>query len=323
MSIYTRDPNAADSNTPSPFTAKDASHAAFYAGFAKGMFSAFDGIVLFASSKDLRLVFWDLLKPIRNAQILYVSSGILIFLLLRDPADDLTELFWTISRWGRIVTVLSTFLLERQYKSQTTMFYAALKQLNPQFADQLQAQEKAKTSLRFKWNNFKRVAKLTLFKMTGGIINKIFPGGKYIAVPAVKFASMRPVLGTPVAAGLAAIHAIPAEILESSRVDDALVSLGEAVIDADDLGTEIIREYNIRLDEKSRTYFYDRYRGYLSGCGFVYSLLSAVPFLGIPITLISECGAACVVTDIIKRNLSKDHRKPLVGEETFQHEKTS
>lgn len=305
------------------FRTKDASHAAFYAGFVKGMFAAFDGIVLFASSDRLRAVFWNLLAPIRNAQILYLSCGILIFLVLRDPADDLSELFWTISRWGRIVTVLSTFVLERKHRAKSAMFFAALRELNPQFGEQLEAKTKAKTSFLFKWNKFKRVAKLTLFKAAGAIINTFFSSGKYVAIPAVKFVSMRPVLGTPVAAGLASIHLIPAQILESSRVDDALVSLGEAVIDADDLGTDITREYVIRLDEHSRKYFEDRYRGYLSGCGFVYSLLTAVPFLGIPMTLIAECGAACVVTDVIKRNLTKENRRSLVGEQVFQRDKTS
>lgn len=305
------------------FGIKDASHAAFYAGFAKGMFSAFDGIILFASSNRLRAVFWNLLAPIRNAQIFYLACGILIFLLLRDPADDLSQLFWTLSRWGRIMTVLSTFILERQYKAKSTMFFAALRELDPQFGEQLEAKTKAKTSFRFKWDKFKRVAKLTLFKKAGTIIDKLFPSGKYIAIPTVKFVSMRSVLGTPFAAGLASIHLIPTEILESSQVDDALVSLGEAVIDADDLGADITREYIIRLDEHSRKYFQDRFRGYLSGCGFVYSLLTAVPFLGIPLTLIAECGAACVVADVVKRNLTKENRRSLVGEEVFQRDKTS
>lgn len=221
------------------------------------------------------------------------------------------------------MTVLSGFILERQYRADSIMFFAALKELNLQFGEQLEARPKAKTSLRYKWNKFKRIAKLALFKAAGSIINKLFPSTKYIAIPVVKFISMRPVLGAPVAAGLASIHFIPADILESSRVDDALVSFGEAVIDADDLGTDITFEYTMRLDENSREYFGDRYRGYLSGCGFVYSLLTAVPFLGIPMTLIAECGAACVVADVVKRNLTKENRRALVGEEVFQPDKDS
>lgn len=315
---------SAASGTFAPFQPKDASHGAFYAGFAKGMFSAFDGMLLFASSKQLRAVFWSLLAPMRNAQIAYACAGILIFFLLRDPADDLSELFWTISRWGRVVTVLTTFLLEKKYHANTIMFFESLKVLNPTFANALEQTPKGKTSLKDKWNKVKRVAKLTLFKVAGGIIKTIFPGGKYIAVPAVKFVSMRPVLGTPVAAGLASIHAIPAEFLESSRVDDALVSIGEAVIDADELGIDTTREFQTRLDsEETRHYFAERYRGYLTGCGFVFSLLEAVPFLGIPMSLIAECGAACVVTDIVKRNLEKENRKPLVCEDLLKHEKAA
>lgn len=324
MSIIARPGTAASSeDPPKPAINKDASHAAFYAGFGKGMMSAFDGLVLFISSKNIQSIFWELLAPIRNAQILYLSTAILLVLLLRDPADDLNELFWTLSRWGRIVTVLSSFVLERSYKANSAMFYAALKEINPEFGAYIESKEKAKTSLRFKFNKFKRVTKLTLFKMTGAIVNKLLPGGKYLAIPAVKFVSMKPVLGTPVAAAVSAIHVIPADILESSRVDDVLVSLGEAVIDADDLGTDITKSYSRTLEEAPRKYFYDRYRGYLSGCGFVYSLFTAVPFLGIPMTLIAECGAACVVADIVKRNLDKDNRKQLVGEENFKREKTS
>lgn len=309
---------------PAPFQKKDASHGAFYAGFFKGMFSAFDGMLLFASSKQLRRVFWSLLAPMRNAQIAYVATGVLIFLLLRDPADDASELFWTISRWGRIVTVLTTFLLEKKYHANSIMFFEALNVLNPSFAQALKDTPKTKTSLKDKWNKVKRVAKLTLFKATGAIINRIFPGGKYIAIPAVKFVSMRPVLGAPVAAGLASIHAIPVEFLESSHVDDALVSIGEAILDADELGTDATREFQTRLDsEETRHYFAERYRGYLTGCGFVYSLLEAVPLLGIPMSLIAECGAACVVTDIVKRNLDKENRRPLVCEDKVNHDKTS
>lgn len=318
-------PGASASNgTSLPFQPKDASHGAFYAGFAKGMFSAFDGMLLFASSKQLRGKFWSLLAPMRNAQIAYASMGLLIFLLLRDPADDATELFWTISRWGRVVTVLTTFLLEKKYHANSIMFFESLKVLNPGFASALEQTPKTKASSQDKWNKFKRVAKLTLFKMAGAIINKVFPGGKYIAVPAVKFVSMRPVLGAPVAAGLASIHAIPVEFLESSRVDDALVSIGEAILDADELGTDSTREFRTRLDsEETRQYFAQRYRGYLTGCGFVFSLLEAVPFLGIPMSLIAECGAACVVTDVVKRNLEKDNRRSLVCEDALKHDKTS
>lgn len=317
-------PNSSAASPPIVFQPKDASHGAFYAGFAKGMFSAFDGMLLFASSKKLRSVFWSLLAPMRNAQIAYLAVGVLIFLLLRDPADDASELFWTLARWGRIVTVLTTFLLEKKYRANSIMFFEALQVLNPSFALALKETPVAKTSFRDKWNKVKRVAKLTIFKMMGGIIKRIFPGGRYITVPAAKFISMRPVLGTPVAAGLASIHALPVEFLESSHVDDALVSIGEAVLDADELGTDVTREFQTRLDsEETRTYFAERYRGYLTGCGFVYSLLEAVPLLGIPMSLIAECGAACVIVDIVKRNLEKENRRALVCEDEVKHDKTA
>lgn len=301
------------------YGAKDASHAAFYAGFFKGIFSAFDGILLFSSRKPLRAVFWDVLKPLRNAQVAYAAIGVLLFLFLRDPADDLTELFWTISRWGRVVTVVTTFLLDKRLNANSVMFFAALKQLDPSFGAALEAKEKGKVSMRDRWHRFKRVAKLTLFKMAGALINLIFPGGRRLAIPAVKFVSMRPTLGTPVAAALSVIYALPIEFLESSHVDDMLISFGEAILDADGLGTDLTKAYSSRLNsEDSRNYFADRYRGYITGCGFVYSLLSAVPFLGVPMTMVAECGAACVVVDIVKRNLDKTNRHPLACEDALQ-----
>ncbi|KAI0562196.1 hypothetical protein FGB62_64g145 [Gracilaria domingensis] len=285
---------------------KDASHGAFYSGFVKGMVAAVDGIKLFATSDSLRKQFWQLMKPIRNAQIVYASSGVLLFLLLRDPADDITELFWTISRWGRIVTVLTSIILEYQYGATSAMFFAALKERDPEFGAAVENRPKTKKSFREKLSGLKRAAKLTMFKLAGAIVQKVFPGG------------------TGIAAAVSAVHAIPAEILETSRVDDVLVSFGEAVVDADEAGEESVADYTKRLESvEMRTYFFKRYRGYIAGCGFVYSLLSAVPFLGIPLTLISECGAACLVTEIVHRNLDKEFRKPLTCEESLQNKKES
>lgn len=306
------------------FAKKDASHSAFYAGLGKGMLAAVDGMKLFLFSKELHAVFWRLLTPIRNGQIAYLAAGLLLFILMRDPADDLTELFWTLSRWGRIVTVITSLILEKQFHADNEMFVAALKVRNPQFGAAVEAKQKTKTSLRAKFIKFKRVAKIGLFKAAGTVINTLIPSARIVAVPAVKFVSMRPVLGDGVSAAISAIHLLPVETLASSKLDDALVSFGEAIIDADDLGQDITKFYMHRMDsQEMRDYFASRYRGYLTGCGFVYSILSSIPFLGIPITLIAECGAACVVADIVQRNLEKEHRLPLACEDAMRHTKDS
>lgn len=304
------------------FSRKDASHAAFYSGVGKGILAAFEGIQLFFTSKRLRMEFWELMKPIRNAQIMYFSIGVLIFLLVRDPADDMSELFWTISRWSRVITVITTLLLENRHKADHAMFFAALKEKNLAFGEALEKKQIEKASIRVKLSKVTRVAKITLFKVAGTMLQRLFPAGRHITVPIVKFISMRPVLGDGVAAAVAGIHAIPLDILESSRMDDALVSFGEAVIDADDLGSEMTKEYRRRLDtEQVKHYFEQRFRGYTTGCGFVYSLLCAIPFVGIPMTLIGECGAACLVADIVERNLLKENSMSLVGEECFANKK--
>eukprot|EP00178_Gracilaria_changii_P009134 TRINITY_DN269_c0_g1_i1.p3 TRINITY_DN269_c0_g1~~TRINITY_DN269_c0_g1_i1.p3 ORF type:complete len:320 (+),score=45.33 TRINITY_DN269_c0_g1_i1:6988-7947(+) len=313
-----------DATGPITHAKKDASHGAFYSSFVKGMKAAVDGIILFSKSGTLRKQFWQLSKPVRNAHIAYVSAGVLLFLFLRDPADDITELFWTISRWGRIVTVLTSTILEYQYGATSAMFFAALKERDPEFGAAVASRPKTRKSVRERLSGFKRAAKLTMFKLAGAIVQRVFPGGKYVAVPVIKFILVRPVLGTGVGAAVSAVHAIPAEILESTRVDDVLVSFGEAVVDANEAGEDSVADYTKRLEtSEMRTYFFKRYRGYIAGCGFVYSLLSAIPFLGIPLTLISECGAACLVTDIVHRNLDKEFRKPLTCEEAIQNKKQS
>lgn len=317
-------PRRAEPSTTAYHATKDASHRAFYTGFVKGMQSAIEGIQLFISSKPLQKKFFNVIKPICSAQVLYVSCAILLFLLVKNPADSVVELFWTFVRWSRLVSLITSFILERYLKANTEIFFEALRIKNPAFADALSDKPIVKKTAREHLTKLKRIAKLLAFKMTGSIVGSVFPGGKFIVVPAVKFVSMKPVLGTSVAGAMAAIHLIPAEILESSILDDLLVSFGEAIIDADDMGLDSTRDYSRRLDSvEMRTYFIDRYRGYLTGCGFAYSMLSTVPFLGIPICLIAECGAACVVVNVVERNLEKQRRKSLLCEEAMTNGKSS
>lgn len=304
-------------------TQKDASTAAFYSGFFKGARSALDGIVLFFSSPKLRKIAWEVAKPLRNAEIAYVSAGLFIFLVLRNPSAGLTEFLWTLSSWGKVVTMITALILDKGFDANSTMFFASIRERRPSFADALEKTPTVRTSIRERVSTFKRVAKLTAFKAAGSLIRAVIPGGQYIAIPALKFVSLRPVLGNVVAAAVAAVDIIPTQMLDSSHFDDALVSFGEAVVDADDFGSDITRKYARRLQPEVRDYFSDRYRGYLAGCGFVYSLLSSVPFVGIPMLLIGECGAACLILDIVERNLEKGRRVPLPCEEQIAIDRAS
>lgn len=303
---------------------KNASNPAFYVGVGKGVLSAFDGIRLLLTSNVLRKVFWQVLKPIRSVQIVYISIAVLLVFLIRDPADDYKELLWTLSRWARVVTIFTTLVLEKYFHANSIIFFAALKEKNPAFGHALEQKERTHTSTHEKFTKFKRVAKLTCFKVMGSVINAVFPASRRIAMPLVKFLSMRSILGDGVSASIAAIDFLPPDVLAASRIDDFLLSFGESIIDGAELGHDATKEFSKRLPNgETRKYFEDRYRGYLTGCGFFYSLLSAIPFLGILMTLVAECGAACVVADIVERNLEKSDRMPLVGEEAIRHSKSS
>lgn len=298
---------------------KNASHAAFYSGVAKGFACGVDGLLLFASKKELRILLKDSLAPLRSAALGYAALCVLLFLLMRNPADSFTELLWTMSRWSRILTVLVSLLLERQFHARSAMFFAALHAQDPAYGAALQALQPVKPTTAERVQKGKRIAKMIAFRIAGAVIQRVFPGGKYIALPAIKFITMRPTLGNGVAAAMAAVHLIPEDILAASSIDEGLVSFGEAILDADDLGRDATRDFSRRLDSaETRLYFTKRYRGYLTGCGFLYSLLSAIPFLGIPLTLICECAAAIVVLDIVQRNLEKDNRRALACEEVLR-----
>lgn len=304
-------------------TPKDASHGAFYAGFAKGAASAVEGMVLFVKTPKLQQIAWEAMGPMCKAQFVYISAALIFIVVFYDFKADFGELFWAISRWGRIVTIALNIILDLFSGANKSMFFAALREKNGDFANALEEMPEIRASFRQKWTNFKRIGKLALFNLTGKLIKWIIPGGKYLAIPVMKFVSMRPVLGNGVAAAVAAVHAMPLDTLESSRVDDILVVFGESVVDADDLGADLTKKYSRRLDEETRTYFGDRYRGYIVGCGFVYGLMSAVPLLGIPMSLIGECGAACLISDIVQRNLEKEARRALPAEELLGRPKTS
>jgi hypothetical protein len=294
---------------------KDASHGAFYAGAAKGFGSALEGLLLFLARPELRARLRDSLTLIFGAHIPHaiVAAGVILF--LRYRADDLGQLLWTFSRWARIITVAMTYLLDRQHKATEAMFFDALAAKNPAFAAAVRAQPPIKKTMLEKFDRYKRIAKMMSFRAAGTVVAYIIPGGRFIVIPIIKYISMRPTLGGEVAAVVAAIHALPDSILQRSHIHDFLMAFSEAVLDAAELGHDSVTWYIKRLDgDEMREYFRERYRGYMSGMGFFYSVLMQVPFLGIPLVLIAECGAAVMVIDIVTRNLEKEERLSLPGE---------
>lgn len=259
-----------------------------------------------------------------NASAIYLATGVIIFGATRNmQAEGLNGLLGTMSRWGRIIVVALNGFYDLTSKANSRLFFTTLRVKNEPFANTIEKQPIVRTTFRNRWAKLKRVIKLTTFKVTAALVRWLIPNGRFIAIPAVKFVSMRPVLGNEVAAAVSLVDALPLQILHSTIVDDILVSFGESIIDADDLGTDITKQFARRLEGQKRTYFAERYRGYITGCAFVYSMLSAVPIIGIPVALAAECGAACMIADIVRRNLEKDDRIAFPGEEHFSKSKDS
>jgi hypothetical protein len=299
-------------------TIKDASHCAFYAGAAKGFVSAIEGLLLFLAHPELRARLYDSMVALFRTHTWHAAVAALVVVYMRVKSDSVGELLWTFSRWARIVTVTMTFLLGSKLKATEAMFFDALHATHPAFADAVRSQPPIRSTPREKLERYKRIAKMTAFRLAGTIVAHVVPGGKFIVIPVIKYISMRPTLGGPVATAVAAIHVLPDSILAQSHIDDFLMSFSEAVIDATELGNDSVRPYIKRLDSgATREYFRERYRGYVTGMGFFYSVLMQVPFLGIPLVVIAECGAAVMVVDIVARNLEKDARLPLTGEQVL------
>jgi hypothetical protein len=249
-------------------TAKDASHAAFYAGVAKGFASGMEGFILFLSRAELRQRLNDSLSSTMNAQILYAALAAAVVIFIRDPADDVASLVWALSRWGRILTLIVTLFLERKVKATEAMFFDALAAKDPAFASAVRARAPAKRGRRERLAKYKRVAKMTAVRLAGAFVARWLPGGRFVAIPALRYITLRPTLGGPAALAVSSIHALPESVLALGHLDDLLVSMSEAVLDADELGFDAVRTYTKRLEwPDTQDYFRERYRGYVTGLG--------------------------------------------------------
>lgn len=299
-------------------TKKDASHTAFYAGAAKGLASALDGLVLFLSRAELQAELRASLSAAANAQIAYAALAALVVFLLRGEADSWRGVFWSLSRWCRLLTLIVSIFLQRRLGASERMFFRALAVKNPAFADEVRSEVPVKRSITERAQKWKRVAKLAALRAADGVVTWLLPGGSVLISPALKYISIRPTLGPPVALAIAAIHVLPNNLLAMWHFDDLLLSVSEAIVDADQFGKDALRPYVKRLTAEQEEYFKERYRGYITGMGTVYCMLEAIPFMGIPIMLVAECGAACLLEDIVIRNLAKADRISLCGERALQ-----
>ncbi len=298
---------------------KTASDLSFYGGFFKGAIASFEGLLMFCVNKPLQTLVKQSLKPLRNATFAYIAFILFIVFLAREPLSSNRDIFVAFMRWSRLVTVLISLVLERALKANSKMFFAALGYRDARYASALESAPIPARTLPDRLRKVKRVAKMMSIRMFGGFVALVMPSSKVYVSPIMKYVATRSVLGDPGAAGLALLEVCGTTLLKDALWDDVLLGIGEALVDAEDLSMDGVREFYRRLEgEETRKYFRKRFRGYLAGSGFVNSLLMQVPLLGVPFTLVAECSAACVVVEIVTNNLHKDNRIAFPVEDQLQ-----
>lgn len=288
---------------------KTASNVSFYGGFISGLISSIEGLIMFTRHQALQDLVWESLKPLRNATAGYVSIILLVVFISKEKLTSTTDVMLAFLRWSRLVTVVVSMFLERNLKANAKMFFAALKIRHERFGAALEGFEKPKRTFVEKMRKYKRLAKIISLKLGSNIVAYLVPDFAIYINSVVKFFSVKPVLGAPVACAFASCEVLSKQFFSGGYWDDLFIALCEALVDAEDLTMDGTKQFYIRLGgEEEKRYFRKRYRGYLTGCGFSLSLLMQIPFISIPLTLVAECSAACAVVDIVEKNLHKDNR---------------
>lgn len=299
--------------TVSP-TLKNPSHAAFYTGFLKGMACGVSGLSLLVSSPTLRAHLWASHAPLlRKQAAVYACAAVLIIFFLRDGTEHPVR---TLLRWSRLLTTAIVYIADKRMKVDQSSFFAALRLRNPALAAVVEASPDAATADGESRVRRRRVIRMAALRTAGFVASKILPGAvKPAASAAIQYATLRPVLGDGFSLSLAALSLLPASLRDATAADDVLEAAGEALRDALDAGKDAVRPYYRRLPGPSRRYFYARYGGYLSGCGFLYSLLMQIPGVAVVANVAANVAAAVQVEDILARNPNKEESVSLLGEE--------
>lgn len=295
-------------------TLKDPSHAAFYAGFLKGMACGVTGLTLLATSPPLRSHLWASHAPLlRKQAAFYALAAVLIVLFLRDGHEHPLR---TVLRWSRLLTTAIVYVADKRMKVDQSSFFAALRLRNPALAATVEASPDTAAADGESRVRRRRLLRMAALRVAGFVATKLLPGAvKPAASAAIQYATLRPVLGDGFSLSLAALSLLPASLRDYTAADDVLEAAGEALRDALDAGKDAVRPYYRRLPGPSRRYFYARYGGYLSGCGFLYSLLMQVPGVAVVANVAANVAAAVQVEDILSRNADKAEAVPLLGEE--------
>lgn len=299
--------------TTSP-TLKDPSHAAFYAGFLKGMACGVSGLTLLATSPALRAHLWASHAPLlRKQAAVYAVAAVLIVFLFRDGTEHPVR---TLLRWSRLLTTAIVYVADKRMHVDRTSFFAALRLRNPSLAAAVEASPDTAVADGESRVRRRRLVRMAALRAAAFVASKLLPGTvRPAAAAAIQYATLRPVLGDGFSASLAALSLLPASLRDVTAADDVLEAAGEALRDALDAGKDAVRPYYRRLPGPSRRYFYARYGGYLSGCGFLYSLLMQVPGVAVVANVAANVAAAVQVEDILSRNADKEESVSLLGEE--------
>jgi len=303
------------------YTKKTASNVSFYGGFISGLISSIEGLIMFSRQKTLQNLVWESLKPLRNATGFYVGIILFVVFISKASITSSADVLMAFLRWSRLVTVLISMFLERNLRANAKMFFEALKIRHRDYGDALENFEKPKRTFVEKLRKYRRIAKIISLKLGSNFAAYMVPDYATYINSVVKFFSVKSVLGAPVACAFASCEVLSKQLLagENEYWDDIFIALCEALVDAEDLTMDGTKQFYIRLgNDEEKRYFRKRYRGYLTGCGFSLSLLMQIPLLSIPLTLVAECSAACVVVDIVEKNLHKDKRIPFPCEELLR-----
>ncbi|KAA8496985.1 hypothetical protein FVE85_0714 [Porphyridium purpureum] len=311
------------------FEKKNPSHALFYPQFARGCRSALQGLKFALTDTDARAILKKMIPNILMGTGIVLGVAFLWYVaenqagLLSDATDgdgqgqsiSFLEAFFKSSSYA---TILASMALNKKLTIDDEMFMLTLRKLEPEFADVVQKSERRKKTAKEYLNKLTRIGKKLAYRLVGKVVRKVSRKAAFFVAPLIRFASLRFVMGTPFAAAMAALEAVPGKQL----LEEPILMLGEAFIDSLDLSKDILKPYQKRLhDPKVVEYMNLRYQGNLTGVGFIFELFMNIPIVSILVYMLAECAAAYEVIEIVRRNKAKaEGHKELLGEDALAAE---
>ncbi|KAK1863049.1 hypothetical protein I4F81_005613 [Pyropia yezoensis] len=155
-------------------TLKDPSHAAFYAGFLKGMTCGVTGLTLLATSPTLRSHLWASHAPLlRKQAALYALAAVFIVFFLRDGHEHPLR---TVLRWSRLLTTAIVYVADKRMKVDQSSFFAALRLRNPALATAVEASSDTAAADGESRVRRRRLIRMAALRVAGFVASKLLPG---------------------------------------------------------------------------------------------------------------------------------------------------